>query len=54
MTAMHPLLRLALATCPRDYRREYEESIARDVRTRHESVSPSRLGPAVSRNCDAH
>ena len=38
MTAMHPLLRLALATCPRDYRREYEQSIAIDMRVRHENV----------------
>ena len=31
---MHFLLRLALAACPRDFRREYRESISQDVRTR--------------------
>lgn len=33
----HPLVRFALAICPNDYRREYESSIAADMRTRGES-----------------
>lgn len=33
----HPLVRFAIAVCPPDYRREYEQSIIADMRTRGES-----------------
>lgn len=33
----HPLVRFALAACPPDYRREYEQSIIADMRARGES-----------------
>lgn len=33
----HPLIRLALATCPPEYRREYSESIAMDMHARGQS-----------------
>lgn len=36
---MHPLLRLALAACPADYRREYRDSICADVRSREINVA---------------
>jgi putative ABC transport system permease protein len=34
MMRAHPLVRFALALCPADYRREYEQSIAADMRAR--------------------
>lgn len=40
---MHPLLRLALAACPADYRREYRESICADIRSRGVNVGPAAL-----------
>ena len=52
----HPLVRAALAFCPRDYRREYEESIAADMRSRKAgalAVAVDLLVQGVSMHCES-